>query len=301
MSRPTLLLTGRNGQMGTVFSQQWEWSGLGDRYELVEVGRRELDIADPLEVKRYLTDLRPTYIVNAAAYTRVDEAEADQESAYLVNEKAVGLLAGWCNSNSCRLLHISTDFVFGGDATSPYSVDSEAGPLSVYGASKRAGEIQVTSCLPSTGIVVRTSWLYSEHGQNFVKTVLRLMSEGRDVRVVCDQLGSPTSAHTLCKYIAQLIAADRTAGIYHFTDGGELSWYEFAVAIREIGIELGLITGQATVTPVPTSEYPTAARRPPYSVLELPPIEAPDRGDTPSWRAELRSVLGRIKAGSSGR
>ena len=301
MSRPTLLLTGRNGQMGTVFSQQWEWSGLGDRYELVEVGRRELDIADPVEVKRYLTDLRPSYIVNAAAYTRVDEAEADQESAYLINEKAVGLLADWCNSNSCRLLHISTDFVFGGDATSPYSVDSEAVPLSVYGASKLAGEMHVTSCLPSNGIVVRTSWLYSEHGQNFVKTMLRLMSEGRDVRVVCDQIGSPTSAHTLCKYIAQLIAADSAAGIYHFTDGGELSWYEFAVAIQKIGVELGLISARAKVIPVTAAEYSTAARRPSYSVLERTPEGSPECGGTPSWRIELCSVLERIKAGSLGR
>ena len=301
MNRPTLLLTGRNGQMGTVFSQQWEGSEPSGRYELIEVGRRELDIADPLEVQKYLADLRPTYIINTAAYTRVDEAESDQESAYRVNDKAVGFLADWCKGNSCRLLHISTDFVFGGDATSPYSVDSETGPLSVYGASKLGGEVQVTSCLPSSGIVVRTSWLYSEHGQNFVKTMLRLMSEGRDVRVVCDQIGSPTSAHTLCKYIAQLIATNSAAGVYHFTDGGELSWFEFAVAIREIGVELSLIPERATVTPITAAEYPTAARRPPYSVLERTPKSPPDCGATHSWRAELRSVLERIKAGPSGR
>jgi len=301
MSRPTLLLTGRNGQMGTVFSQHWETSGLSDRYELAEAGRGELDIADPLEVREYLTALRPTIILNFAAYTRVDDAESDRESAYSVNERAVGLLADWCSDNLCRLLHVSTDFVFNGNAASPYSVNSETDPLSVYGASKLAGEIQVTSRLPSSGIVVRTSWLYSEYGQNFVKTMLGLMSERRDVRVVSDQVGSPTSAHSLCKYLAQLIADDRALGIYHFTDGGELSWYEFAVAIREIGIELGLATEQATVTPVPASEYPTAARRPPYSVLELPPTEASDLGDTPSWRVELRGVLERIKAGSLGR
>ena len=300
MSRPTLLLTGRDGQLGTVFSQQWQGCELSGRYELVEVGRRELDLIDPLKVKKYLADLRPTYILNTAAYTRVDEAESDQESAYRVNEKAVGLLADWCKDNSCRLLHISTDFVFDGEATSPYAVDSETGPLSVYGASKLAGEMQVTSCLPSNGIVVRTSWLYSEHGQNFVKTMLRLMSEGRDVRVVCDQIGSPTSAHTLSRYIAQLIATDSAAGIYHFTDGGELSWFEFAVAIREIGVELGLIPARATVTPVTAADYPTAARRPPYSVLERTPKGAPDCGATPSWRAELYSVLERIKAGPSG-
>lgn len=301
MNRPTLLLTGCHGQMGTVFSQQWEGPMLSGRYELVEVGRRELDIADPLEVQKYLADLRPAYILNTAAYTRVDEAESDQESAYRVNEKAVGLLADWCQGNSCRLLHISTDFVFDGDATSPYSVDSETGPLSVYGASKLAGEMQVTSCLPSSGIVVRTSWLYSEYGQNFVKTMLSLMSEGRNVRVVCDQIGSPTSAHTLCRYIAQLIATDSAAGIYHFTDGGELSWFEFAEAIREIGVELSLIPERATVTPITAAEYPTAARRPPYSVLERTPKGPPDCGATHSWRAELRSVLERIKAGPSGR
>ena len=300
MSRPTLLLTGRDGQLGTVFSQQWQGCELSGRYELVEVGRRELDIADSLEVKEFLADLRPTYILNTAAYTRVDEAESDQESAYRVNDNAVGLLADWCKDNLCRLLHISTDFVFDGDATSPYSEDSETVPLNVYGASKLAGEVQVTSCLPSSGIVVRTSWLYSEHGQNFVKTMLRLMSERRDVRVVRDQIGSPTSAHTLSRYIAQLIAADSAAGIHHFTDGGELSWFEFAVAIREIGVELGLIPDRATVTPVTAAEYPTAARRPLYSVLERTPKGPPDCGVKHSWRAELRSVLERIKAGPSG-
>ena len=299
MSRPTLLLTGRDGQLGTVFSQQWQGCELSGRYELVEVGRRELDIADSLEVKEFLADLRPTYILNTAAYTRVDEAESDQESAYRVNDNAVGLLADWCKDNLCRLLHISTDFVFDGDATSPYSEDSETVPLNVYGASKLAGELQVTSCLPSSGIVVRTSWLYSEHGQNFVKTMLRLMSEGRDVRVVRDQIGSPTSAHTLCRYIAQLIATDSAAGTYHFTDGGELSWFGFAVAIREIGVELGLISEQAIVTPITAAEYPTTASRPPYSVLARTPIGPQDCGVKHSWRAELRSVLERIKAGPS--
>ena len=131
--------------------------------------------------------------------------------------------------------------------------------------------------------------------------MLRLMSEGRDVRVVSDQVGSPTSAHTLSNFIARLIAKDGAAGVYHFTDGGELSWYKFAVAIREIGIELDLISEQSTITPVTTADYSTAARRPAYSVLELSPSECPDLGDTPGWWAELRSVLECIKAGSSGR
>ncbi len=274
---------------------------LSERYDLAEAGRDSLDIADPHEVKHYLSDLSPTCILNAAAYTRVDEAESNRESAYSVNERAVGLLAEWCDDNSCRLVHISTDFVFNGEANSPYSVDSKVDPISAYGASKRAGELQVASRLPSSGIVVRTSWLYSEHGQNFVKTMLRLMSEGREVRVVSDQVGSPTSAYTLSNFIARLIATDSAAGVYHFTDGGELSWYEFAVAIREIGTELDLISEQATITPVATADYPTAARRPAYSVLELSPPESPDLGDTPGWRAELRRVLERIKAGSSGR
>ena len=274
---------------------------LSDRYELVEVGRGDLDIADSYEVKQYLSGLSPTCILNAAAYTRVDEAESNRESAYSVNERAVGLLAEWSDNNSCRLVHISTDFVFNGEATSPYSIDSKTDPISVYGESKRAGELQVATRLPSSGIVVRTSWLYSEHGQNFVKTMLRLMSEGREVRVVSDQVGSPTSAYTLSNFIARLIATDSAAGVYHFTDGGELSWYEFAVAIREIGTELDLISEQATITPVATADYPTAARRPAYSVLELSPPKSPDLGDTPSWLAELRSVLERIKAGSSGR
>ena len=297
MTLPILLLTGCEGQLGRSFSEHWSRSDAHDRYKLIELGRNQLDIRSEGELLNYLADLRPSMIVNAAAYTRVDEAETDSESAHEVNERAVKNLANWCKGNYGRLIHISTDFVFDGHSSHPYSIDSPTNPLSVYGSSKRAGEKHVTNLLPSSGLVIRTSWLYSEHGQNFVKTMLRLFSTGRDVKVISDQIGSPTSAHSLSLFILRCIENGIGSGICHFTDGGQISWYEFALSIREIALELGIIPSQSIVLPVPSAEYPTAARRPAYSVLDLTSAGRYANNDEQAWKLELRRVLERIKTG----
>ena len=201
MSLPTLLLTGCNGQLGRTFSDRWTKSNLNGRFQLVKASRAILDRSDTDSTASYLTSINPSLIVNAAAYTRVDEAESDSESAYLVNDIAVGILVSWCQKNSCKLIHLSTDFVFDGLASVPYKTDAITNPLGVYGLSKLGGEQRVLHGLPTKGFVVRTSWLYSEYAPNFVKTMLRLMSGGRDIRVINDQIGSPTSAHSLVEFI----------------------------------------------------------------------------------------------------
>jgi len=294
MSLPNFLLTGREGQLGLAFCEHWASPGLDQKFNLVAVGRQELDITNPVEVEKLLTQFRPSMILNAAAYTNVDDAESNEFSAYDVNSRAVGYLATWCASNSCHLIHLSTDFVFDGLASSPYSVDADPNPLGVYGLSKREGELEVLSRPELRGTVIRTSWLYSERGQNFVRTILRLMSEGNEIRVVDDQVGSPTSVHSLCSFINTLISDGGDPGLYHFTDGGEISWYDFAVTIREEGIDIGLLSESSSVNPVKAKDYTTAARRPSYSVLSIESAAPYSQGCAPDWRKELREVLIRI-------
>ena len=294
MSLPNFLLTGREGQLGLAFCEHWASQRLDKKFNLVAVGRRELDITNPVEVEKFLTQFRPSMILNTAAYTNVDDAESNEFSAYDVNSRAVRYLATWCESNSCHLIHLSTDFVFDGLASSPYSVDADPNPLGVYGLSKLDGEREVLGRPELRGTVIRTSWLYSERGHNFVRTILRLMSESDDIRVVNDQLGSPTSVHSLCAFISTLILDGGNPGLYHFTDGGEISWYDFAVTIRQEGMNIGLLPVSPSVNPVKTKDYITAAKRPSYSVLSIESAAPYYQGCAPDWRRELRKVLIRI-------
>ena len=296
MSLPALLLTGCNGQLGRTFSERWTRSNLNGRFQLVKASRAILDLSDADSTASYLTSVNPSVIVNAAAYTRVDEAESDRESAYLVNDIGVGILVSWCQKNSCKLIHLSTDFVFDGLASVPYKTDAITNPLGVYGLSKLGGEQRVLHRLPTRGFVIRTSWLYSEYAPNFVKTMLRLMSDGRDIRVINDQIGSPTSAHSLVEFIYYLIRTDGRPGIHHFTDGGQISWYDFAVAIKRLATDIGLLKTDPLIIPIPSLEYPTAASRPAYSVLDLSSVE--NSAVRQDWDKELYDVLCLIKASS---
>ena len=299
MKLPTVLLTGCHGQLGTAFNRYWENSPLRNGFELVGLGRERFDISDHEELSCFLADLHPNTILNTAAYTQVDAAESDIETAYAVNEKAVKTLVSWCANNGCRLIHISTDFVFDGLACKPYTTDAATNPLSVYGSSKLAGENHVIRGLPAHGVVVRTSWLYSEYGTNFVKAMLKLMHSGRALRVVADQVGSPTSAHSLSVFLGTLVAEDSRPGIYHFSDGGQVSWYDFALAIQEAALEIGLLSKRSVITPVPATEYPTAATRPAYSVLEVDSRDAGGHDRSQNWMRELREVLKRVQESTS--
>ena len=302
MSKPLILLTGCLGQLGSTIQLHWGASQLSASHELLAVDIDQLDLTDAEDVSAYLNQLKPAVIINAAAYTNVDGAEADEDRAYAVNAEAVSSLVSWCAANPCRLMQVSTDFVFDGSQREPYKPDASPAPLSVYGASKLAGEKDILARLPQAGIIVRTSWLYSEFGGNFVKTMLRIMEGKPALKVVSDQIGSPTSAHTLTQFLFELIQSETSSGMYHWTDGGEMSWFDFAKEIYAQGKLAGLLANDVRISPIPSAEYPTPAMRPCYSVLDRSGSLALAGFEPQSWRSALQHVVSNLahKASTSG-
>lgn len=256
---------------------------------LLELPSR-LDIANRDSVLTSLAALKPDLIINAAAYTAVDKAEAEPEMAERLNVHAVESLTMAALSIGAHLIHVSTDFVFGPGDGSPFTEDAEVAPVSVYGRTKLAGEQLLAKEMPETSLVVRTAWVYSSHGNNFVKTMLRLMNERGQVGVIADQIGSPTWANALARALWQA-ARLRTSGTCHWTGAGVASWYDFAVAIEEEGRQLGLIDRSVVVKPLTTEQYPTPAARPHYSVLELTRTWAQLDRVAKHWREDLREML----------
>jgi len=249
-----------------------------------------LDITDAEAVTAFVTEHRPDVIFNAAAYTAVDKAESDQETAHAVNTQAVQTLCDAAKSVDAKLVQISTDFVFGGSDGHPFQVDAATAPISVYGKTKQEAEQIVLNTLPNSGSVIRTAWVYSANGNNFVKTMLRLMNERGEVGVIADQIGTPTWAHRLAEAMWKTVDRD-VPGIWHWTGAGACSWYDFAVAIAEEGKAAGLITGDVVVNPLRTDQYPTPATRPGYSVLELTKTWEAFNYVAPHWREDLRLML----------
>ncbi len=249
-----------------------------------------LDITDRAAVAAMVEAERPDLILNAAAYTAVDKAESDADAAHAVNATAVGLLAEAARGVGARLVHVSTDFVFDGTSGVPYAPDAAPNPLGVYGRTKLEGE----RLAGDDALIVRTAWVYAPAGGNFVRTMLRLMAERPEVRVVADQIGTPTYAPGLAAALWTL-AERRVAGIHHYTDAGAASWYDFAVAIQEEAVTAGLLGQAVPVIPIATADFPTPARRPSYSVLDKSSTFAALGGPTPHWRANLRLMLNEIK------
>ncbi len=249
-----------------------------------------LDITDTQAVTNFIATHKPDVIFNAAAYTGVDKAETDPDNAHAVNTKAVQTLAEAARGVQAKLIQISTDFVFGQSNGQPFSIDSPTAPISVYGKTKQAAEQIVLNTLPQTGTVIRTAWVYSSNGNNFVKTMLRLMNERGEVGVIADQIGTPTWAKSLATAMWQ--TTDRAVpGIWHWTGAGACSWYDFAVAIAEEGKAMGLIEKDVIVNPLRTDQYPTPAVRPSYSVLELSKTWDAFGLRAPHWREDLRLML----------
>jgi dTDP-4-dehydrorhamnose reductase len=286
-----VLITGAGGQVGRILS-----STPPPGVDVLCFGHKDLDIADRGSVGDYVRQHVPDVIINAAAYTAVDRAESEPDLARSVNADGPRNLAIAARAQGARLIHLSTDFVFDGTASAPYRPEAATNPLSVYGVTKLAGERAVLENLPERAVVLRTAWVYAAEGGNFVRTMLRVMKANGTVRVVADQVGTPTAARALAETIWQLVAKPEITGIHHWTDAGVASWYDFAVAIAEEGALLGLVPPDVAVIPITTSEYPTPARRPSYSVLDKTSLTT--RGLTPlHWRKRLRSVLGEIKGG----
>jgi dTDP-4-dehydrorhamnose reductase len=260
------------------------------QHHVVVRTRAELDIGDEKAVARALTETAAEWLVNAAAYTAVDLAEDQPAQAMAVNDTAVGVLASAASATGCRLLHLSTDFVFDGKSNRAYLPDDQTNPLSVYGVSKLGGERQVLNGAGS-GIVLRTAWVYAAAGRNFALTMLRLMREKEQVSVVCDQIGTPTWAASIAAAIWGLMEEGTPCGVYHWTDLGVASWYDFAVAIQDEALARGLLSRAVPVIPIASAAYPTRARRPTFSVLDTASTRALIRVPARHWRHNLRTML----------
>jgi dTDP-4-dehydrorhamnose reductase len=255
------------------------------------LGRDDINILDAVSLASVLNRFQPEGIINASAYTAVDKAESDQSNAYALNQTAVANLATYAKQHHCHLVHVSTDYVFGGDKGAPYQVDDSYHPQGVYGASKAAGEKALLDIYPQASCILRTSWVYSNHGNNFVKTMLRLMAEKPELGVIDDQIGTPTWARDLAKACIYAIK-NRISGVHHWTDNGVASWYDFAVAIQSLALEKGLLTHAIPIRPISSSAYPTPAKRPHYSVLDKSTLTTEFIGLVPQyWRKALSDML----------
>jgi dTDP-4-dehydrorhamnose reductase len=281
-----VLVIGKTGQLALEL-----FNTAPSKVEVQALDRASLDISDSATVSRTIAQNGATVVLNAAAYTAVDSGESDAQSAYAVNDTAVGAMATACSDLKIRFIHVSTDFVFDGATSRPYRTEDAPNPVNVYGASKLAGERRIASTPNLDWRIVRTAWVYSATGKNFLLTMLRLFRERDEVRVVSDQVGTPTSARSLAECVWKAAQDDGPSGIVHFTDAGVASWYDFAVAIYEEARALKLIEKHVRIVPIRTEEYPTPARRPAYSVLDKSETYA-RFGVTPvHWRVRLREVM----------
>jgi dTDP-4-dehydrorhamnose reductase len=288
---PTAIVTGASGQIGRALrdSAPAEWRFAG--YD-----RATLDVTRPRWVAEVLGRERPALVINAAAYTAVDDAEREVERTEAVNCTGAAHLAEECHRIGARLIHLSTDFVFDGGQGHPYQPGDRPNPLGVYGRTKLAGEREVTRISGGAALVVRTAWIYASRGRNFVLTMLRHLRDRPSLGVVADQIGSPTWARSVAEALWAAAARPALRGVLHWTDAGVASWYDFAVAIQEEALAAGLLERSVPIRPLTTGEYPTAARRPAFSVLDtsascallgLPPRH---------WRENLRAMLREVAA-----
>ncbi|MBO6658345.1 MAG: dTDP-4-dehydrorhamnose reductase [Pseudomonadales bacterium] len=263
--------------------------------EVSFIDRKVCDLAEPTSVRRLLDLRNPEVVINAAAYTQVDKAEEETELANLINHDSVTVMAEYASTVDARLIHISTDFVFDGTKTEPYLPGDPTGPLGEYGASKLAGENAALQVAPESTMIIRTAWVYSEHGANFVKTMLRLMAERDELGVVSDQRGSPTYARSLAEVIWQIVEDDLfRPGIYHWTDEGDITWHDFALGIQQEGVEAGLLKRRIPIHPIDTVDYPTPADRPAYSVLNTDKLATLSGLQPQPWQSNLKSALSRF-------
>ena len=282
MANKNILVTGANGQLG---KEMQVIAAAYPDYNFLFVTKEDLPIDKTAAVKNYFSNHVIDVCVNCAAYTAVDKAETESEKAFAINGDAVGNLARLCKENNSLFIHISTDYVFDGTATVPYKEDYPVNPIGAYGASKLKGEELALQNNPAS-IIIRTSWVYSSFGNNFVKTMLRLMKERESISVVSDQQGCPTYAADLAAAIMEIIAGENvTPGIYNFANHGIINWYQFAVAIKE------LTGSNCIVNPIPTSQYPTPAKRPAYSVMDTTKIRQTFNVVIPEWKESLKKCL----------
>jgi dTDP-4-dehydrorhamnose reductase len=296
MNKKTILITGANGQLGRemqVVAEKYP------EYHFIAVTREQLPIDNQAAVERFFNEQQIDVCVNCAAYTAVDKAESEIENSNNITGYAVGNLATICEQKSIQLIHISTDYVFDGTATEPYEVNHPVKPVNQYGASKLLGEQLAIKNNPSC-IIIRTSWVYSTDGNNFVKTMMRLMKERNNLNVVADQQGCPTYAADLANAIMEIVPQlslkknlmDYSENIFHYSNSGVTNWHEFAVAIKKN------IGSACEVNPIPTSAYPTPAKRPAYSVMNTQKISDRFKISIPTWQESLKTCIEKLLSNS---
>ena len=277
-----ILVTGATGQLGSelkVLSENYS------QYEWFFADSNQVSLDNFAVLKNQLEAIQPNVILNSAAYTAVDKAESEPELADTVNNLAVGIIAQYANDNKVKLIHISTDYVFDGTSSVALTEEAITEPINIYGASKRAGELSCLEANPNS-VIIRTSWVYSNFGNNFVKTMQRLLKERDTIGVVNDQIGSPTYAADLAQVMMDILNADKwIPGIYNYSNEGEISWYEFVLAIQEIGGYTCEVNG------IPSSSYPTPAKRPSFSLLDKSKIKAVFRINVPHYKESLKKCL----------
>ncbi|MFM2339347.1 MAG: hypothetical protein RL115_2540 [Bacteroidota bacterium] len=282
---PHILVAGANGQLGQELKQI---AANYPSFTFIFFTKDDLPIHQLAKVEQVFKNYQPAYFINCAAYTAVDKAEEDSENAFEINGYATGVLAAACKKNNTRFIHISTDYVFDGSATIPYKEEDGINPQGVYGKSKAEGERLALACNPDS-IIIRTAWVYSAFGKNFVKTMLKLMQERESINVVADQIGSPTYAADLAAAMMHIILSGKwVPGIYHYSNDGIISWFDFAVAIKN---EASL---NCIISPIPSSAYPTPAKRPSYSVLDKSKITRTFGLPILPWQLSLQTCLTKL-------
>lgn len=282
MKKKTILISGSTGQLGqelaTIVAQF-------ENADCIFLNREALDLSKASSIKACFEKYNPDYFINCAAYTAVDKAESDQEQASQINAKAPGLIAELCHKMGAKLIHISTDYVFDGNGKTPYKTNHKVDPINFYGASKAEGE-QLVMANNDDSVIIRTAWVYSEFGKNFVKTMLELMDSKPELNVVNDQIGAPTYAKDLAKAIVKICNSENfVPGIYHYSNEGEISWFDFATAIAQLS------GSNCQVHPIPSSAFPTPAKRPAYSLLDTHSIQDTYKVEIPYWVNSLKECL----------
>ncbi len=282
-----ILVTGANGQVG---KELRDLARSHSEYGFTFLGREDLPIENFELVRNFFDIIKPTAVINCAAYTAVDKAETERDLAFQINGEAVGILAAVCKDHGARFIHISTDYVFDGNARSPYKESDPVSPVNIYGASKLSGEKEALHFNPSS-VIVRTSWVYSSYGKNFVKTMVKLMKERKELSVVIDQLGSPTYAADLAEALLAIAVSENFfPGIFHYSNEGVISWHEFATEIAS------LIHADCVIHPIPTSEFPTPAKRPAFSGMDKSRICKEYGIVLKPWKESLKACIGRLSA-----
>jgi len=291
MQKPLIIITGKDGQLGFELSQIQ--NNYSNQFDFLFTNRSELDLMNEASIEAFINKHQPKYFINCAAYTAVDKAETEKEIAYAINATATAIIAKTCATINCQLIHISTDYVFDGEKKAPYLPLDETSPLNIYGASKALGE-KLAIENNSQSIIIRTSWVYATHGKNFVKTMLKLMNERDEINVVADQIGCPTNAADLASAIMQIVLklnndnAFKHSNLYHYSNTGNISWFQFAQSIKEIA------NLNCKVNPIPSAAYPTPAKRSNYSVMDTSYI-ADDFGiEIKDWKTSLQLMIGSL-------